>query len=513
MFFKKSSSVKSKSIMKNVLVHDSYIDKSYIFKNDSFNALKKLTFNTSNFVTSYMNNKDMIITTIKLSRSIPDEDIEDIIEIKAYEELGLDQAINYFISSYEVETDAEEREFHLFVVISEHLDELYLPVKEETKYLDLIVPAPLLYKALYKQEILDINGIHCFVYFTDNDAFITFYKNGEYLYSKSIDFSIDQIYDKYCEFLGEPVDKKDFLTILESEGLKATDEIYQQNFMKIFSEVFININDIAIYAKRAFELDTIDHMFIGSSRGPIIGLDDYSQNYLGLQSSELNFDFDMKNDEQYTDQFQYLMLLSSLHHIEEGSSTVNLTIFPRPPSFMNRTSGQFIIATFAAISAGLAYPLVYLLGSYTNDAKIYALGIQNSELKAEVSKYKKILSDKKLKISGLDKNIERLLTKYNAKTNTLEAIYEKKVNYNLKSGRLHVIADELNKFDVYVDLIYTNNDIAWMSLVSTDDRKFTELIKYISDTHFDRINQIDIERMEKDINNNYYRGILKVDLK
>jgi len=254
-------------------------------------------------------------------------------------------------------------------------------------------------------------------------------------------------------------------------------------------------------------------MFIGSSRGPIIGLDDYSQNYLGLQSSELNFNFDMKNDEWYTDQFQYLMLFSSLNHIEEGSSIINLTIFPRPPSFMNRTSGQFIISTFAAISAGLAYPLVYLLGSYTNDAKIYALGIQNTELKSEVVKYKKILSDKKLKISGLDKNIERLLTKYHAKTSTLEAIYEKKVNYNLKSGRLHVIADELNKFDVYVDLIYTNNDVVWMSLVSSDDRKFTELIKYISDTHFEQINQIDIERMKKDSNNNYYRGILKVDLK
>lgn len=499
--------------MKNVIVHDSYIDKSYIFKNDSFHSLKKLHYNTSNFVTSYMNNKDMIITTIKLSRSIPEEDIEDIIEIKAYEELGLDQASNYIISSFEIETDDDEREFHIFVVTSELLEELYLPVKEETKYLDLIIPAPLLYKALYKKEILDDNAIHCFVYFTQNDAFITFYKNGDYLYSKSIDYSLDQLYDKYCELLGEPVDKKEFLSTLESEGLKATDETYQENFMKIFSEVFISINDIAIYAKRAFELDTIDHMFIGSSKGPIIGLDDYSQSYLGLQSSELNFTYDIKNDEWYVDQLEYLMLLSSLIHIEEGLSSINLTMFPRPPSFMNRTSGQFIIATFAAISAGLALPLVYLLGSYTNDAKIYALGIQNSELKAEVVKYKKILSDKKSKIAGLDKNIADLLDKYNGKTKTLNAIYDKKVNYNLKSGRLHVVADELNKFDVFVDLIYTNDDIVWMSLVSSDDRKFTELIKYISDTHFDKINQIDIERIQKDVDNDYYRGILKVDLK
>ena len=59
--------------------------------------------------------------------------------------------------------------------------------------------------------------------------------------------------------------------------------------MKIFAEVFITINDIIIYVKRACNLEAIDQMFIGSDKGPIIGLDDYSQNYLGLHSSDLNF--------------------------------------------------------------------------------------------------------------------------------------------------------------------------------------------------------------------------------
>ena len=78
--------------------------------------------------------------------------------------------------------------------------------------------------------------------------------------------------------------------------------------MKIFAEVFITINDIIIYAKRAFNLDTIDQMFIGSEKGPIIGLDDYSQNYLGLHSSYFNFNDNVTSEEWYTDQLQYLML-------------------------------------------------------------------------------------------------------------------------------------------------------------------------------------------------------------
>ena len=516
MFLKKSSSEESKSAIKNIVTINAYTDKSYIFKNGSFQSLNKLSYNTSNFITSYVSNKDIISTTIHLSRSIPQEDIADILEIKAYEELGLDQASDYIISSTEVENGGEEREFHLFVAEPEILDKLYLPIKQETKYVDLIIPAPLLYKSLYKKEILNDSGTHCFMYFTQQDAFVTFYKDGEYLYSKSIEFSLEQMYDKYCEIVGEQVDKKEFFSILETEGLKATNSDYQQNFMKIFGEIFIMVNDIIIYTKRAFQLETIDHMFIGSVQGPIIGLDEYSQNYLGLQSADLNFDYNgqsVNNDEWYTDQLQYLMLLSSIVYMEDESSTVNLTMFPRAPSFMNRASGQFIIATLAAIAVGLAYPLVYLVGSYANDAKIYALTIQNNELTTETNKYKKILSAKKQEISVLDKEIAKLSDIYQGKTNTLTTIYDKKVNYRLKSGIFHTLAEDLNKYGVHVDMLYSKDNVIWLSLVSSNDRKFTELIKYISDTHFDELNQIDIEIIQKDQESNYYKGLLKVDLR
>jgi len=510
MFSKKNS---SKSTIKNVVTHNVYTDNSYMFKDDSFQPLKKLTYNTSNFITSYVNNKDVITTKVQISRSIPEEDIADILDIKAYEELGLDQANSYVISYIEVENAGEEREYHIFVAEPEILDELYLPTKLQTKYIDLIVPAPLLYKALYTKEILQDNNTHCFVYFTQNDAFVTIYGNGEYLYSKSIEFSLEQIYDKYCESVGEKIDEKEFYSILESEGLKTTNNDYQQNFMKIFGDVFITINDIIIYAKRAFNLDKIDQMFIGSQRGPIIGLDDYSQNYLGLHSSDFNFNYNVENEEWYTDQLQYLMLLTSFEYMEDESAVINLTMYPRAPSFVNRASGQFIISTFAAISLSLGYPLSYLVGSYVNDAKIYALDIENNKLTTEATKFKKILGEKKAIIKSLDKNLKGLSTIYEAKTKTLTAIYDKKVNYRLKSGIFHTIADELTKFEVHVDKMRSERDTLWVSLVSSDDRKLTELIKYISDTHFDEVNEIDIERIEKDPENNYYKGLLKVELR
>ncbi len=513
MFLTKKSSNESQSTVSNIITVNAYADKYYIYKNSTFKPLNKLSYSKSNFITSYLSNKDMISTTVYLSRSIPEEDIADILDIKAYEELGLDQASDYVISSSEVENAGEEREFHIFVAEPNVLEELCTPVRNQTKYIDLLLPAPLLYKVLYKKEILHDNGTHCFIYFTKQDAFVTLYRNGEFLYSKSIEFSLEQIYDKYCEAIGEKVDEKEFFSILESEGLKTTNNDYQQNFMKIFGEVFITINDIIIYAKRAFQLETIDQMYIGSVQGPIVGLDEYSQNYLGLQSADLNFNYTIHTDEWYTDQLQYLMLLSSFEYMENEDSIVNLTMFPRAPSFVNRAGGQFIIATFAAISVGLAYPLVYLIGSYVNDAKIYALTIQNDKLQTEATKYKQILGKKKNEISSLDEKLGKISTRYQAKTKTLTSIYNKKANYRLKSGIFHSIAEDLIKFDVHADMMNSENDTVWLSLVSSNDRKFTELIQYISDKHFDEINQIDIEVIEKDPTSNYYKGILKVELR
>lgn len=130
---------------------------------------------------------------------------------------------------------------------------------------------------------------------------------------------------------------------------------------------------------------------------PIIGLDDYSQNYLGLHSADFNFNYNVNNEEWYTDQLQYLMLLSSFEYMEDESSVVNLTMYPRAPSFVNRASGQFIISTFAAVSLSLAYPLTYLVGSYVNDAKVYALTGENDKLTTESTKYKGILSKKRMR--------------------------------------------------------------------------------------------------------------------
>lgn len=500
--------------IKNILTLNIYNDEAYIFKANKFKAFQSFRFNKSNLITSFIHTKDIINTKVLISRSIPDEDILDLIDIKAYEDLGLDEATSYIISSTEIFSEGEDREFHIFVVEANLLDNYFGEIVRETKYIDLITPAPLLLKSLYRNNIVNNSGVDCFVYFSKNDAFITFYKDGEYIYSKSLEYSLSHMYDLFCQKSDDKIDEKDFYYMLMNKGLDSTDtHKYYEILRELFETIVISMNDVLAYTKRAFKLDVIDLVYIGSAFGSIPGLDSYVNTYLGITTRVFDFNYNISTNAEYIDQLQSLMLLNASDYLENDYGHVNLTLYPRAPSFLNRASGQFIVATAAAIALSLIYPIFHLLGAYTNDTKNSMLTKQNQNLTVESNKYKAILSKKTETIKALDKKIDRLQTQYSAKTKTLTAIYNKKVNYKLKSEIFYHISHELNQFDVHVDELSSEGDTLWISMIGSDERKITELIKYISEKYFNDIRKIDIEKIDKNHSTNHYSGVLKVEFK
>ena len=59
------------------------------------------------------------------------------------------------------------------------------------KYIDTIIPSPLLLKSLYSKDLIESSGVHCFIYFQKNDTFVTIYSEKEFLYTKSIKYSFN----------------------------------------------------------------------------------------------------------------------------------------------------------------------------------------------------------------------------------------------------------------------------------------------------------------------------------
>jgi len=495
---------------KNIITMNPYINSYYEYKNQEFKKLNKLTYNDKNFTIAYATNKDLIIASLDVGYDADLEEIEDTIYMKAYEELGLDEEKEYTIHHQKANDDEDSTLYNVFISEPDNLGTKLKTLVEETKYIDLLIPAPLLYRTLYKNNVLENRDAHCYIYFTMKDAFVTIYKDGEFIYSKSIEFSLEQIYEKYCALVGEKIDSEEFFEVLESEGLKTTNSVYQQNLMKLFGEVFLQINDIIIYSKRAYNIASISKLFLGSVKSPIIGLGDYGYNYLGIPTFNLDFNFDIKNDEWYVDQLQYLMVKSALDYLEGSKSVLNISSNHRPPIFTKRASGQFILSLIGASLLAIGIPLGYLIPSYMNEAYNLKLNIDNKELTGEVQKYKKILSVKQGIIKSEKKKLKDLENLFEAKVKTLTSIHKKKVNYNFKSGFLHAFAKDLERYFVHVEQIISNEDEFTLHLLSSDEKFITKYIKYISKEYSLNIKGIDIKRIERDDKDNLYRGILKV---
>ena len=498
---------------KNIITINPYDDVYYEFKNDKLKQSKTLTYNDKNFIISYVTNKDMIIASLDVGEGIDEDELEETLHMQAYEELGLDEELEYTIKYEKQESEEYSTVYNLFITETDILEEKFFPLVEETKYIDLLIPAPLLYKTLYANNVLESQNAHCYIYFTMNDAFVTIYKDGAFIYSKSVEFSLTQIYEKYCALIGEKIPEKEFFETFESEGLKSTNGLFQQNLMKLFGEVFLQINDILIYAKRAYGIESIQKLFLGSIKGPIIGLGDYGYNYLGIPTFNLDFNFDIKNDEWYVDQLQYFMVKSGLDYIQTPSKSLNLTLHPRPPTFLKRASGQFIIATVLATLVALGLPLVYLVPSYMNDVYNVKLSSEEGSLSKEHKKYQGILNGKQEEIKKLKKKSEELKVTFDNKAKTLIAIHNKKVNYNFKSGFLYTFGKDLKKFDVHVEEIMSDNNSFSVYLLSDDEKKITKYIKFISKKYFNTIKNIDIKRIEMDNKDFSYRGVLKAEYK
>jgi uncharacterized membrane protein YciS (DUF1049 family) len=495
---------------KNIITMNPYINSYYEYKNQEFKKLDTLTYNDKQFTIAYATNKDLIIAALDLGYDTDLEEIEDTIYMKAYEELGLDEEKEYVIHHQKANDDENSALYNVFISESEIIDSRLSPIVEEIKYVDLLIPAPLLYGTLYNNNILENRDAHCYIYFTMKDAFVTVYKDGQFIYSKSIEFSLEQVYDKYCALVGEKIDKEEFFEVLESEGLKTTNSVYQQNLMKLFGEVFLQINDIIIYTKRAYNIPSISKLFLGSVKSPIIGLGDYGYNYLGIPTFNLDFNFDIKNDEWYVDQLQYLMVKSGLDYLEGAKNIINISTYHRPPVFTKRSSGQFILSVIGASLLAIGIPLGYMVPAYTNEAYNLKLNIDNQKLTREVKRYKKILSDKQAIIKVEKKKLKNLQQVFELKAKTLTSIHEKKVNYNFKSNFLHTFAKDLKKYSVYVDKIVSHEDEFTLHLLSSDEKFITKYIKYISKEYSLTIKNIDIKRIEIDDKDNFYRGILKV---
>ena len=104
---------------------------------------------------------------------------------------------------------------------------------------------------------------------------------------------------------------------------------------------------------------------------------------------------------------------------------------------------------------------------------------------------------------------------YTDKKNTLMKIHEVKVDYPMKASLLTTLTKDLNKFGVAVEKInYSQsekNKSFTLNLVSTQDRKVTRLIEYLTKKH-EKEFKFELENINYDETFKRYFSELKVSI-
>ena len=468
-----------------------YKDDWYVSSLNTISSVASPSFSKDQYAISFLNTRGFISALIGISKNIPDDDIYDALETKVYEELALDMAVEYHIQFVEApqRTSESERFFHVFVVDPLTLDETYVQVVDKIKYVDQIVPLPLLYKSLYVKELIDTSDVHCFIYFQQNDASFTIYNEQEFVYTKSLKFSLVQMHERFCELLGETMELRAFEELLANDGLSSTNPEYQKNLIKLFGEIFLHISDVITYAKRAYDIKKFDELVIGSGVGPIRGLDEYAQTYLGLKSIPFDFNFGFNTGGASVDQIHQLMHLYGRLEADERYEC-NFTIFHRPPPFAKRDSGKLIIALAASLAAALLYPGVYWGLSYAEDFHHAVLSKEYEQVHIEKTTREATINLKMANKNAAQARLDEQTTAYKQKQDTLVKIHEKKVDYPMKAKIMADFTQSFNQYRVQLKSVAYEEDNTTKTFVfgltSSTTQDTTALVKHLTETKRDK---------------------------
>jgi len=474
----------------------------------------KPEFSKEQYIISYLNTKSFLSNKIEISKNIPDEDLYDAINNKIYDELALDQAVSYQIQYIESFNDvsSENRVFQVFIVDPEKLDAIFHKSIEQIKYIDIAIPAPLLIKSLYTKEIIESSGVHCFVYFQENDAFIAVYNEKEFVYSKSIPFSFYDMYERFCELFGEKIEYEEFIEFLSKEDFKTSKSDFTKYYIRLYKEILSNISDIITYLKRAYEIDNIEKLYIGTQLDTVTKFDEIAEAELSLRTKDFIFECGYENSHKHLDQLHNLMQLYTTVS-QEDRYECNFSIYHRPPSFIKRESGKLIILTLLFMVLAFAYPITYWSLNYVSNLRYNKLKKDRALLQIKKSTKESIIKDRlaeRKRIISLLKDEQRT---YKEKKDTLIKINDVKVNYKMKAKLLALLVKDLNKFNVKIQSVsYAQNEISkvfTLSLVAKRDEQITKLIEHMTDIH-DGVFLISIDKIVYDKSKRRYFSELKV---
>jgi len=295
------------------------------------------TIYDNNIVTSTLSIKDVITYTFKLPLSTSKEQLETEAHLQFYENAGLDLNKQYKTFFLTKELKNEESYLIEAIAIDENtLKEKFAYLIEKTNFIDYISLSVLCFSEFYeiyqKEKQRD-----AFVYLDNKQSFITIYKDGEYLYSKTLNplkpllKTLNLDYDKFVDIMKNKGVNK--------ENYELDDFLIANEIERFFSDYFMSINNRLSYGKNIFYLDKIDNIYFYTPFY-IKDMDSLKEFW---EATEINFEVIQNDEINLLD--KVVINYNEKHYKDE----INFSIFPRPPKFYKTKTFQLIMVIILTI--------------------------------------------------------------------------------------------------------------------------------------------------------------------
>jgi len=235
-----------------------YLSKDSIYINENDRVVKKELGYEKGIITSSLGYNHILNITFKLSKDIDKEMLEVEAEKYVFTEGSLDYSkeykINYIFKEYDDHYNVEA-----FIVETDVLKKQFEKYLKIYKYIDFISAKPFVFKSYY-----DISNIKpqndAFIYLDENEAFLSCFENGEFVFVKSIsklsslakqlDVSVDEVKN-----------------ILMTKGLNQDnyDDIETFNVIdSFFTQFFMKVSNLINYSVSYYGLTKVDRIFFYS---------------------------------------------------------------------------------------------------------------------------------------------------------------------------------------------------------------------------------------------------------
>jgi len=503
-------SKKAQSVSGGIVSIDAYSQKVYNFADNTITAGGLNFYDKKNFYISYLYSHDIVTGVVEIARGVDDEELNDAIEVGAYDELSLDSAVEYLIKYVEVHIkNSENRVYNVFAIPKDKIIDIFDDLGS-VKHVDLVLPSPFLFSALYEKEYLERGKVECFIHFDYEDAFLTIYQDGQYVFSKDLTHSLKKINEEFARLLAQHVDEKEFFKLLQTQGLKTTDSVIQKNLMKIFGDMFSYINDVIMFAKRTNSIDEFDNFYISSKIGEIKGISEFAYNYINLDSKKLDLVISKNSSEINIDPLAELMIIYAKTHLKDADELdLNFSIFQKEPDFFTRPSGKIVKVLAASLVLSLAYPGFEWYETYMFEKEYQELSLKNQALQREVNAMKTALKGIFENKKAIKKRLESKQKELSFRTKLLKEIYNKKVNYAMKAKVLNDLFSKVNRHNSKIEKIENHDREVVLSVRSQNDKDITELIKDIAKN---QKYEVSTKLIEKNKKGSFYKSAIKVGI-